>query len=185
MAYKPSMRRRSETLEMDLDIRPVMNLMVVLIPLLIASAEWVKLGIIEINVPPSKAAGAGEDEESQDELKEKELKLGLKVAVTHDGITIGNAMVLLSGEEGEEGPTVPKNEDGTYNYEKLKKELIEIKKKIEGKDYKDKNRAVLTASAEIEYQVIIDIMDNIQTYENDKKEIVALFPEVNFGSIIQ
>ena len=185
MAYKPSMRRRSETLEMDLDIRPVMNLMVVLIPLLIASAEWVKLGIIEINVPPSKAAGAGEGEESQDEVKEKELKLGLKVAVTHDGITIGNAMVLLSGEEGEEGPTVPKNEDGTYNYEKLKKELIEIKKKIEGKDYRDKNRAVLTASAEIEYQVIIDIMDNIQTYENDKKEIVALFPEVNFGSIIQ
>lgn len=186
MAYKPSMRRRSETLEMDLDIRPVMNLMVVLIPLLIASAEWVKLGIIEINVPPSKAAGGGSgDENNENEVKEKELKLGLKVAVTHDGITIGNAMVLLSGEEGEEGPTVPKNEDGTYNYKKLKKELIEIKKKIEGKDYKDKNRAVLTASADIEYQVIIDIMDNIQTYENDKKEIVALFPEVNFGSIIQ
>ncbi|MCD4693217.1 MAG: biopolymer transporter ExbD [Calditrichales bacterium] len=179
------MRRRSETLEMDLDIRPVMNLMVVLIPLLIASAEWVKLGIIEINVPPSKAAGGGGGEENENEVKEKELKLGLKVAVTHDGITVGNAMVLLSGEEGEEGPTVPKNEDGTYNYVKLKKELIEIKKKIEGKDYKDKNRAVLTASADIEYQVIIDIMDNIQTYENDKKEIVALFPEVNFGSIIQ
>jgi len=70
MAYKPSLRRKTDELEMELDIRPVMNLMVVLIPLLIAGAEWVKLGIIEINVPPAKSAtgpGAGDDQNEQKE----------------------------------------------------------------------------------------------------------------------
>ncbi len=33
MAFKPSMRRSGQSLDMELDIKPVMNLMVVLIPL--------------------------------------------------------------------------------------------------------------------------------------------------------
>lgn len=184
MAYKPSARGKTEALEMELDIRPVMNLMVVLIPLLIASAEWVKLGVIEINVPPSKAASGAGAGEAQEEVQEQELKLGLKIAIAHDGITIGNASALLEGEQGD-GPTVPASEDGSYNYDLLKEKLIEIKNKVAGKGFKDGNRVVLTASADIQYQVIIDVMDNVQTYENDQKEIVALFPEVNFGSILQ
>ncbi len=184
MAYKPSMRRASEDLEMDLDIRPVMNLMVVLIPLLIASAQWVKLSIIEINVPPSKGPSGGGGEGAENEMKEQEKKLGLKIAIAHEGITIGNAATLLEGEEGEGGPTIPISEDGKYDYNKLREKLIEIKKLIDGKGYKDAERAVLTASADIEYQVIVDVMDNIQTYENDKREILPLFPQVNFGSIL-
>ncbi len=183
MAYKPSLRRKGEEVDMDLDIRPVMNLMVVLIPLLIASAEWVKLGVIEINVPPSKSVGdAGGGENEQNEVKEKELKLGLKIAITKDGITIGNAQTLLAGEEGD-GPTVAVREDGTYDYDKLKEKLVEIKKKVKGKGFKDENRAVITASREIEYQVIIKVMDTSQTYE-DANAILPLFPEINFGSIL-
>lgn len=184
MAYKPSARGLSDDLEMALDIRPVMNLMVVLIPLLIAGAEWVKLSIIEINVPPSKGPSGSEGESAENEIKEQETRLGLKIAIANEGITIGNAATLLEGEEGEGGPTIPIGEDGKYDYKKLREKLIEIKKKIKGKDFKDENRAVLTASANIEYQVIINVMDNIQTYENDKKELLPLFPQVNFGSIL-
>ena len=183
MAYKPSMRRNTENLDMELDIRPVMNLMVVLIPLLIVSAEWVKLSVLEINIPPSKNVGGGGGGENQDN-KEKQKLLGLKIAVSHDGITIGNAATILANEEGtSEGPTIPKNPDGTYNYEILKTKLIDIKKKIVGKGYVDEDRAVITASADIEYQVIIDVMDHIQTYE-DNNNILPLFPQINFGSIL-
>ena len=184
MAYKPSLRRKSDELDMELDIRPVMNLMVVLIPLLIAGAEWVKLGIIEINVPPAKTdngPGTGED---QNEQKEKAKKLGLTIAVSETGITIGNAGMILSGEKGE-GPTVQKNEDGNYDYAVFREKLVEIKKKIIGQGFVDENRAVLTASANIEYQVIVDIMDNLQTYEDDEGAVQALFPEINFSKILQ
>ena len=57
MAFKPSARRLSQSLEMDLDIRPVMNLMVVLIPLLLAGTVLVELSIIEINLPPAQSGG--------------------------------------------------------------------------------------------------------------------------------
>ena len=42
MAYKPSERRSGQGLVLELDIKPVMNLMVVLIPLLLAGVEYVK-----------------------------------------------------------------------------------------------------------------------------------------------
>ena len=51
MAYKPSARRSGVTADIELDIKPVMNLMVVLIPLLLAGVEMVKLSIIEIDLP--------------------------------------------------------------------------------------------------------------------------------------
>jgi biopolymer transport protein ExbD len=183
MAFKPSLRKKSDDLEMELDIRPVMNLMVVLIPLLLAGAEWVKLGVIEINIPPAKTGVGGGD--TQQEVKEIENRLGLSIAITRDGITIANASTLLAGESGE-GPTVGKTADGKYDYEKLREKLIEIKKLITGKGYVDENRVVLTAGKDIEYQIIIDIMDNVQTYDSDdeKPMPLALFPEVNFGKIM-
>lgn len=184
MAYKPSLRRKSDELDMELDIRPVMNLMVVLIPLLIAGAEWVKLGIIEINVPPAKDAGGPGAGEGQNEEKEVAKKLGLTIAVSQKGITIGNAGMILSGEEGE-GPTINMLDDGEYDYAKLREKLIEIKKKIVGKGFKDESRAVLTASADIEYQVIVKVMDQLQTYTDEEENVLALFPEINFSKILE
>lgn len=182
MAYKPSARRSEEGLSMDLDIRPVMNLMVVLIPLLLQGAEWVKLGAIEINAPPSK--GGGDSSGEQKDKKEEEKVIGLKLAVTADGITIANAAALLASDEGEEGPTVPVNAEGDYDYDLLRTKLIDIKSKISGKGYKDENRVVITASREIEYKYIVQLIDNIQTYEDDEGNQKALFPEVNFGSVM-
>ncbi len=184
MAYKPSLRSKNEEVQMELDIRPVMNLMVVLIPLLLAGAQWVKLGIIEINVPPTKAAGPGSGEAQDNTPKEKQLRLGLKVVITRSGITIGNAQAVIAGEKGE-GPTVPLKDDGSYDYDKLHEKLVELKKKVAGKGFVDEERVVIAAESDIEYQTIIDVMDNIQTYKDDKGNVLALFPEVNFSKMVQ
>ncbi len=182
MAYKPSARRNTDDLEMDLDIRPVMNLMVVLIPLLLQGAQWVKLGAIEINAPPSKSVGTN-SMENQDQ-KEESKKIGLKLAMTKDGITIANASVLLASDQGE-GPTVPNRPDGSYDFETLRNKLIEIKKQIAGKGYSDQDRAVITASNDVAYKHIVDLIDNIQTYQDENGNELALFPQINFGSVLQ
>ncbi len=184
MAYKPSLRRKTDDVVMELDIRPVMNLMVVLIPLLIASAEWVRLGSIEINVPPSKTGVGDSGDEADNEEVEKEKKLGLSIAITDMGITIASPGAVLTSDENQEGPTIPIGADGKQDYQALKDKLIEVKKLITGKGFKDENRAVLTAAGDIEYQVIVKVMDYLQTYENDENEILPLFPEVNFSKII-
>ena len=111
--------------------------------------------------------------------------MGLSIAINQDGITIANASTLVAGESGE-GPTVGKTADGKYDYEKLREKLIEIKKMIVGKGYIDENRVVLTAGKDIEYQILIDIMDNVQRYDSyeENPQPLALFPEVNFGKIM-
>jgi biopolymer transport protein ExbD len=183
MAFKPSARRLSQVLEMELDIRPVMNLMVVLIPLLLAGTEMVRLSIIEINLPPTQAGSGGASDTEQKPEKEQEQRLGLKIAITKSGFSIASASAVLSGEEGE-GPTVPVDENGDYDYKKLREKLIEIKKTILNKDFKDKDSAVITASADIKYQIIIDVLDAIYSYVDDEKNVQPLFPQINFGQVL-
>ncbi len=184
MAYEPSKRRKSEELDMELDIRPVMNLMVVLIPLLLAGAEFVKVGIIEINLPPAKTQGPGQNKETLAKEKEKQKMLNLKLVITDQGITIGNDFGILRDASGK-GPTVGKTADGQYDFAKLREKLIELKKKIKGQGFVDENRLIITAEPQIEYQTIIRVMDNVQTYEDQEtKTVEPLFPEVSFAKML-
>lgn len=181
MAYKPSARRKSAELDMDLDIKPVMNLMVVLIPLLLAGAEFVKLSIIEINLPPQSQGGGGEEEQNPD--RELEQRLNLSIVITKSGFSITSPSMVLPGAT-EEGPTIPINDDNTFDYAKLKEKLIEVKKMVLEKPIKDKDSVIITASADIEYQVIIDVIDAIQLYTDDEDNTQPLFPQVNFGKVL-
>ncbi len=182
MAYKPSMRRSGVTADIELNITPVMNLMVVLIPLLLLGVEMVKLSIVEIDLPPA-SAGAGQAANEKNPEKEKEKKLGLKIAITSDGISLATASAVMSGEQGE-GPTIPIQVDGEQNLDLLKDKLVEIKKAIADKGFKDQNTAIITAGKDITYQVIINVLDIIQRYEDDKGDIQPLFPQVNFGQVV-
>ena len=89
----------------------------------------------------------------------------------------------MSGEEGE-GPTVPVQADGEQDLDMLKEKLIEVKKAIKEKGFKDENVAIITAGKDIEYQVIIHILDAIQKYKDDEENIQPLFPQVNFGQVV-
>ncbi len=98
MAYKPSMRRSGVTADIELDIKPVMNLMVVLIPLLLAGVEMVKLSIIEIDLPPA-SAGGGKGADDKNPEKEKEKKLSLKIALSRPKVLVLPQPPLLCREK--------------------------------------------------------------------------------------
>ncbi|MBD3314765.1 MAG: hypothetical protein GF344_03175, partial [Chitinivibrionales bacterium] len=57
--YRVSGRRIQEEVDTEPNIAPMMNLMVILIPLLLSSAEFIKIGAIELKLPESSAGGAG------------------------------------------------------------------------------------------------------------------------------
>ena len=182
MAYKPSMRRSGTPADIELDITPVMNLMFVLIPLLLLGVEMVKLSIIEIDLPPA-SAGGGKGADDKNPEKEKQKKLGLKILVTPEGISLATASAIMSGEDGE-GPTVPVISGNEHNYDLLKEKLIEVKKAIKDKGFKDENIAIISAAKDIEYQIIVDVLDVIQKYKDDEGNIQPLFPQVNFGQVV-
>jgi biopolymer transport protein ExbD len=185
MAYKPSLRRTQKLEAMKLDIRPVMNLMVVLIPLLLAGSVWTKLAIKQLNLPP-RTAGAGEGE--LDKPMEMQKRLGLNIIISREGFYIGSASGFL--QEGKQSlqegapPTIPKTPEGELSYASLQEKLIEIKERIATTDFSDKNAIILTAEADIPYKYVIKTMDNITFYSDEDGNIQELFPQIIIGQVV-
>jgi len=182
MAYKPSQRRHTKLEEIPLDIRPVMNLMVVLIPILLYSAEFVKLSIRELNLPP---ASSGESIGEEEKPKETENRLFLTILISKRGFYVGSRGGFLTGEAKEEDePSIPKNEDGTYNYQQLQESLILLKEKIAGKGFADDKSAIISAEADVPYKDIVKLMDYISIYTDPEGNQKVLFPQINIGQVI-
>lgn len=182
MAYKPSMRRHMKVEPIPLDIRPVMNLMVVLIPLLLLSATFTKLAIRELNLPPASSKGQGA---GVDKPKEPEKRLFLSVIISKQGFYVSTRGGHLSGKsENEEGPSIPLKPDGNYDYEQLQVTLREIKDKILGQGFADEKSVIISAEADIPYKYIIRTIDYVTQYETETGETQELFPQIIIGNVI-
>ena len=182
MAFRPSMRRHLKIQEIPLDIRPVMNLMVVLIPLLLSSAVFTKLAIRELNLPPAQTSGIGPSGKPPEEQK----RIELKVLISKRGFYIASRSGYLTGGEAklEAPPTVPLNAEGDYDYKELQNKLVEIKQKIQGQGFVDENSIIISAEADIPYKIIIKTIDYISTYTDENGVEQDLFPGVAIGQII-
>jgi len=176
MAYRPSKKVKHGYEWVHTNITPMMNLMVVLIPLLLTSAEFVKLGVIELNLPP---AAVGPEGKILAKLPQEERKkLDLAVTITDKGFFISSSLAVLSGvKKGE--PSVPLV-NGKYNFKMLSAELYEIKKKA-GNKFPDTNKIILMAEPDISYQTVVSTMDAARSIKTDGK-IVELFPAVSLSA---
>ena len=124
----------------ELDVTPVMNLFLVLIPFLVSMAVFTHLAVVEFSLPP--AASEGEDEQ---EKTDKTKELDVSIVVTPKGYTIVGS--------GQKFPLVPIS-SGQYNYALLVKQLRAIKYKYPGQE-----SIVLVFSPEVLYNDIIRFMD--------------------------
>jgi len=171
MAYQPS-KRSSRTIEpLEINIFPMMNLMVVLVPLLLSTATAVKIGVIDLNLP--QAVGSSVTEAGVP--KEPQQSLDLTVTITQDGFYISSSQAILTQPESG-GPTIPRLPDGSFDFETLNKKLLEVKEKIIGTNLETK-RIILQAEPSIEYQTLVDTMDAARDTEIDGNK-VELFPDV-------
>ncbi len=189
MAFKPSQRRSVKVENTELDLRPIMNMMCILIPLLLSCSQFVKATFVELNLPQlggGSAAGPSDDKEPP---KEKP-KIGLKLVVTEKGMTIAGNSVVLSGAEGG-GPTLPKV-NGKYDFAGLDTKLKDITKQITGKGFEDERTIIITAEDGIEYQIIATTMDVItaaatKTFTDEASKVTVKQPwfgSIGFGKII-
>lgn len=167
MAFRPSLRRTHKMEPTEPNLTPVMNLMVVLIPLLLTSAEFIKLGVIELNLPP--AAGARITEEQP---KEVERSLELSVTITDEGLYVSSPTGKIE---------IPLT-NGQYNFGELTQKLWEIKQRVRG-DYRDTDSIVILAEPQIDYQTLVSTMDASRAIEIDDK-LYALFPRVSVSATL-
>jgi biopolymer transport protein ExbD len=159
----------------ELNIMPLMNIIMLLIPFLIMSTEFIKIGVINVSAPKLNNASTPQ---TTPQKKPKKL-LNLTISVTRKGfrlLTRGNQIpdgcdISPSALQGKnkDKPTIAKV-DGKYNVISLKKCLFKIKK-----EFPDEKRVIIMAEPEIKYTTISTVLDSSREKASGKSD---LFPEV-------
>ena len=175
-------RRSSDDETPDLNLAPIMNMVVILIPLLLLSVVFLKVGVININAP--KLSIGPPSEEPPPETEEP---LNLTVAVSAKGFRLGATGAILPELPGcpVPGPTICLEKTdakvgmmlenarnklvagdtqggeaemsqamAAYNWKELYNQLARIKGQ-----YPDETLINITADPDIPYALIVRVMD--------------------------
>jgi len=139
MSFLKKFTKPSDTMEaeVDLDIRPFMNVLLILIPFLASVAVYTRLSILPMSLPPNVGAGMGASAEKP--------KLKITLVVESAGIKITYGEKLLD--------SVPKVGDD-YNYVLLAEKL-----KTRQADIEIKNEIIVAVKDNISFKYVVHIMD--------------------------
>jgi biopolymer transport protein ExbD len=137
-----------------------MNLMVILVPFLLISAVFSRITIMELSVPTAAATPtAGEP------------LYTIEVIVRQAGLELANGASVVAA--------MPKK-DGQYDLDQLSEMLIRLKKA-----YPDKDDATILLEPDIEYDMLIQVMDRLRetdlTDADGAVRKLALFPLISIG----
>lgn len=178
MARRPSAKKKFDTEIEDLNLVPIMNLVVCLIPMVLFGASFVQLGVVNVNTPKF---GMGKSEAVESDEK----PLNLTVALAEDGFRLSASVVIpgITGPENfdptapppepteQQGPTIPKDSNGNYNFVELYNKMVAIKDM-----HPNENIITLTADAKTEYQFVIKAMDVLRLrLEGQRYDDLAAF----------
>jgi len=161
-ARRSAARRQAQQ---ELDITAFLNLMVILVPFLLITAVFSRLAILELDVPLATSADAESDAEPT---------LQLEVVVRADVIEIG-------ARDGGLFTRLPRDGQPDYDYGELNQRLAQVKA-----DQPEETRATLLLEPEIEYDVLVQVMDAVRLHEVVNAETgllerAELFPDIAIG----
>ena len=181
MARRGHHYKRPKKEPAELNITTFLNLMVVLVPFLLITAVFSRITILELSLP----TGAGAADNKQ--------QLVIEVIVRAKGLEIGNGKQVLARfpllKEGDIQLSV--DDEGEIDTSKLYdlKLLSNFLVKIKGK-YPDKTDATVLMEPDIEYRVLIRVMDAVRSTfirqmgaegEAALLQQVVLFPDISIG----
>lgn len=146
--------------EAELDVTSFMNLMVVLIPFLLATAVFSQVSIQELNLP----SGSG------GEVADKP-KVIIEIMVRKDALEISNGKVITDRFA---------NKEGDYDLASLTAELRALKEK-----HPEKEDVTVLLEPNIEYNDMIAVMDTVKIYRQEQEDAPpvseVLFPDISIG----
>ena len=158
MAFRPSQRRSKPSYILDLNMAPLLSLFVALIPMLLLTAMFQQVGIVNLYLPTLEEALL------QDTASDPSLDFTLAVTVTLKEISLRKDTDVLLTERIEDG----------FDSDRLVRELVALKDEFPGK-----RDAVLLLDGDILYETIIDIMDAVRI-KGDRE----LFPDISLADRI-
>lgn len=127
----------SEMAEADIDVTPVMNMFVILIPFLVSMAVFTHVSIIEFSVP----SDSGQARQTSDAPR---LKLTVLLAENFSALTLGENLL----------DSIPKNDAGEYQFDKLREAMKTRRDEIELPD-----EIVVAPRDRIPFRYVVRAMD--------------------------
>lgn len=137
MAYRPSKRRHHSLAGDELNLTPIMNIFMIIIPFLLLTAVFAKTAIIDIYLPQEDKAGTGNTADAGDIaiLTIKTTEKGFELGGVGSGISISKS-------------------NGDLNFKGLSKELIKIKDK-----HPKQEEVILLFTRDVSYDMVVKVMD--------------------------
>lgn len=175
-----SVRSRAEDMTYDLNLAPMLDIMVALVPFLLLSVVFVRLVVIETPIPQPVAAAVQKDKEN------KKKSLNIKMYIQKESV------ILKIVERGRKRNISIKNQSGKYNVKKLHKQLVTLKLK-----HPNVFSLEILPNESVAYNDIVTLMDaarrtlngDPKIYITDKKtnkkvETRLMFPNITFGNVV-
>jgi biopolymer transport protein ExbD len=195
VAYRPSKKRKSPPRAIQPNITPVMNLVVVLIPMLLAVAQFVQVGLIDYQPPPAESLQS----EGRIAADGRE-RLELVVNVLPDGFEVS----LFGATRGRNFTVIGLTERGEHDFEALHRELLRIRLDVIGAPidtvfdidpasgrsvpvpryrYPDAEVVNVSARGDTPWQVVVSVMDAARSYIDERGRRQPLFALPRLGQI--
>lgn len=159
----------------NLNLIPLMNLFVTMIPLLLLTAAFYHIGMVSVSVPTQS--------EEESDVAAGKASVTINLQMSDKGYTLTASSGTL-GEEELKGldAFIPK-QGKKYDYDKLNQVLERIKRKYEQSD-----TVMLVPSSNTNYQDMIETMDAARRMTikvGAKKRKLPLFPVVVVTSLVE
>lgn len=143
----------------EINVVPMVDMMLILVFFLIFSAVFTKTNILELNLPGADAA-----------VPDLPEGLNLEVVIRKNGIEVADRgtgllrSVPLAGE--------------TYDLKALSDYLQLVKSK-----YPDKTDATILLEPDIQYETLVKVMDTVRVFQapGSQWDMAELFPDVSVG----
>ncbi len=149
-------QRRLRQGDTSLNITPLMNLMVVLVPFLLTTVVFSKLAILDLNLPSSSAA--------EQTASEKKDPFRLIVTLHQNGLTVQGSGLKIT--------QIPPIE-GKHDLKGLAAILYKMKTA-----FPEEKSIIILSEPEVSYESLIEIMDTCRTGPSGE-----LFPDISIGEV--
>lgn len=143
--------RREANHEFELDLAPLLSVLVKLVPVLLISSAFVQIMTIENDLPGSLAKAVEQSHEQKVQIK--------MIAEGDKDVTL---VMTIDGKNEE--LRIPAK-DGVIDYESVHAGLVEVKKR-----YPESFHLVLKATGEVTYQETVSLMDEARKAKSETVE---------------
>ncbi len=165
----------------ELDLAPMLALMVTLIPIMLLATSFVKVRVIGTTLPQAVKEAIQQDKNNKEKIVSIDLKMNtdnFQIVVKEDDVKVLEKMVL------------PKNSE--WDYEGLHKALYEVKKQFPKKytiniypeksvPYNEIVKAIDEAREAKKEESMFTVFDKAK---NNNIQTRVMFPEVNFSGLL-